>query len=388
MIIRDKELATLNELIRRHRVVGIIGSRQVGKTTLARMLCKQWQDKVSFFDAENPEDAARLSDPMLALKPLQGLVIIDEIQRLPGLFNVLRVLADRDPQPARFLVLGSASPELLRQTSESLAGRIFYHEVGGLALSEVGVDHHEALWFRGGLPRSYLAATPLESHEWRQGYIRTFLEKDLPQLGVHISADTMRRFWTMLAHYHGQTWNASEFARSFGVADTTVRGYLDRLTSALVVNQLLPWHENLSKRQVKTPKVYIKDSGILHALLNLRSPTDVAGHPKMGASWEGFVLDQLIRHLGADREECFFWATHSGAELDLLIVRGNLRWGFEIKHTSSPKLTPSMRHATSDLKLDQLTVIHAGEHEFPLADKIIAVPLLKMLQSITPLASA
>lgn len=387
MIKRDKELATLHELIARHRVVGIIGSRQVGKTTLARMLSKQWQGKVSFFDAENPEDAARLADPMLTLKSLQGLVIIDEIQRLPGLFDVLRVLADREAQPARFLVLGSASPELLRQTSETLAGRIFYHEIGGLSLSEVGINHHEELWFRGGLPRSYLAATSLESHEWRQGYIRTFLEKDLPQLGVHISADTMRRFWTMLAHYHGQTWNASEFARSFGVADTTVRGYLDRLTSALVVNQLLPWHENLSKRQVKTPKVYIRDTGILHALLNLRSPEDVAGHPKMGASWEGFVLDQLIRHLGADREECFFWATHSGAELDLLIVRGNRRWGYEIKHSSSPKLTPSMRHAAHDLKLDSLTVIHAGEHEFPLADKITAVPLMNILNGIPPLAS-
>lgn len=385
MINRTQEVATLRELIRRHRVVGIIGSRQVGKTTLAHVLSKQWPDKVAFFDAENPEDVARLSDPMLALKNLQGLVIIDEIQRLPGLFNVLRVLADREPQSARFLVLGSASPELLRQSSESLAGRIFYHEVGGLTLPEVGIDHHETLWFRGGLPRSYLAATQAESHEWRQGYIRTFLEKDLPQLGVHISADTMRRFWTMLAHYHGQTWNASEFARSFGVADTTVRGYLDRLTSALVVNQLLPWHENLSKRQVKTPKVYIRDSGILHALLNLRTPADVAGHPKMGASWEGFVLDQLIRHLGADREECFFWSTHSGAELDLLIVRGNRRLGFEVKYTSAPKLTPSMRHATHDLKLDSLTVLHAGEHEFPLAEKTTAVPLVKMLQSIAPL---
>lgn len=385
MIERRLELTRLHELIRRHRVVGIIGSRQVGKTTLARMLCQQWPDKVHFFDAENPEDAARLSDPMLTLKNLQGLIVIDEIQRLPGLFSVLRVLADRDPQTAHFLVLGSASPELLRQTSESLAGRIFYHEIGGLTLPEVGIEHHEVLWFRGGLPRSYLAPTLLESHEWRQGYIRTFLEKDLPQLGVHISADTMRRFWTMLAHYHGQIWNASEFARSFGVADTTVRGYLDRLTSALVVNQLLPWHENLSKRQVKTPKVYIRDTGLLHALLNLRNPTDVAGHPKMGASWEGFVLDQLIRHLGADREECFFWATHSGAELDLLIVRGNQRRGFEIKHTSSPKLTPSMRHATTDLGLDSLTVIHAGEHEFPLAEMINAVPFKNILQTITPL---
>jgi len=386
MIKREKELARLRELIMRHRVVGIIGSRQVGKTTLAKMLCDQWPDPVFFFDAENPEDAARLADPMLTLKNLQGLIVIDEIQRLPGLFAVLRVLADRAPQPARFLVLGSASPELLRQTSESLAGRIVYHEIGGLSLQEVGMDRHETLWFRGGMPRSYLASSTAESHEWRRGYIRTFLEKDLPQLGIHVSADTMRRFWTMLAHYHGQIWNASEFGRSFGVADTTVRGYLDRLTSALVVNQLLPWHENISKRQVKTPKVYIRDSGILHTLLNLHTPTDVTGHPKLGASWEGFILDQLIRHLGAEREECFFWATHGGAELDLLVVRGNQRSGFEIKHTSSPKLTPSMRHAVGDLKLDRLTVIHAGEHEFALAENIVAVPLQNLLKSIHPLA--
>jgi len=385
MITRKNDLNRLNELIRRHRIVGIIGSRQVGKTTLARMICEQWQNEVTFFDAENPEDQARLSDPMLALKPLRGLVVIDEIQRLPRLFTVLRVLADRTPLPARFLVLGSASPALLRQSSESLAGRIFYHEIGGLTLSDVGMNNHEALWFRGGLPLSYLATTPVESHEWRQGFIRTFLEKDLPQLGVHISSETLRRFWTMLAHYHGQTWNASEFARSFGVADTTVRGYLDRLTSALVVTQLLPWHENLSKRQVKMPKVYIRDSGLLHALLNLRTPTDVASHPKMGASWEGFVLDQLIRHVGADHEECFFWATHGGAELDLLVVRGTRRMGFEIKHTSSPKITPSMRHALADLRLDSLTVIHAGDHGFPLADKIIAVPLQDLLRSIQPL---
>jgi predicted AAA+ superfamily ATPase len=296
--------------------------------------------------------------------------------------TVLRVLADRDPLPARFLVLGSASPELLRQSSESLAGRIVYHETGGFSLAEVGIEHHETLWVRGGLPRSYLAQSDQESHEWRQGYIQTFLEKDLPQLGVHIAATTMRRFWTMLAHYHGQVWNASEFARSFGVADTTVRGYLDRLTSALVTVQLQPWHENLSKRQVKTPKVYIRDSGLLHTLLNQRTLDDISGHPKLGASWEGFVLDQLIRHLRADRTECFFWATHAGAELDLLVLRGNRRLGFEIKRSSAPSLTPSMRHAMADLKLESLTVIHAGEHEFPLAPAINAVPLRSILRSI------
>ena len=381
MINRKEQIYRLHELLARHRVVALTGARQVGKTTLARILAKEWKSSVSFFDAENPEDIARLSDPMLALKTLEGLVVIDEIQRLPDIFSVLRVLADRTPNPARFLVLGSASPELLRQTSESLAGRIYYHEIGGLLLTEVGVSHMDDLWFRGGLPPSYLATSLAESHEWRQGYIRTFLERDLSQLGFHVSAETMRRFWTMLAHYHGQIWNASEFARSFGVADTTVRGYLDKLTSALMIYQLHPWHENISKRQVKAPKIYIRDSGTLHALLNLRTPEDLSGHPKMGASWEGFALDQIIRHLGAEPGEFFYWATHGGAELDLLFVRGKMKWGFEFKCSSAPRLTPSMRHAVNDLKLTQLTVVHAGEHEFPLAEKINAVPLSR-IQSI------
>jgi uncharacterized protein len=386
VITRKNELETLRALLGRHRVVGILGARQVGKTTLARMLAETWPGAAFTFDLENPEDLARLTDPMLALKSLAGLMIIDEIQRLPDLFPVLRVLADRPDCPARFLVLGSASPELLRQGAESLAGRLYCHEIGGFTLEEVGPAHHERLWLRGGLPRSYLARSERESHEWRQGYTRTFLERDLPQLGVNVSAVTMRRFWTMLAHYHGQTWNASDIARSFGVADTTVRGYLDRLTSALVVRQLLPWHENLSKRQVKAPKVYIADSGVLHVLLNLRTLGDLTGHPKMGASWEGFVLDQLVRRLGVEREECFFWRTHAGAELDLLVVRGNQRMGFEIKRTSAPALTPSMRHAMADLKLGQLDVVHVGEHTFPLATGVRAVALSRLLEDVTPLA--
>jgi len=289
---------------------------------------------------------------------------------------------DRPSRPARFLVLGSASPELLRQGSESLAGRIFYHELGGLTLEDVGAAHSEKLWFRGGLPRSYLARSLLESHEWRLGFIRTFLERDLPQLGFHLSSATMRRFWTMLAHYHGQIWNASEFARSFGVADTTVRGYLDRLTSSLVVRQLQPWHENIAKRQVKAPKVYVADSGVLHGLLNLRSPADLCAHPKVGASWEGFVLDQVARRLGADRSECFFWATHGGAELDMLVVRGRTRLGFEVKRTTAPALTLSMRHAMSDLKLDRLDVIHAGDHSFPMAKGVRAVAFQRLLEDV------
>jgi hypothetical protein len=282
---------------------------------------------------------------------------------------------DRPRSPATFLVLGSASPELLRQSSETLAGRIAYHELGGLSLEEVGIKNHQRLWFRGGFPRSYLAKNDSDSHEWRRGFVRTFLERDLPQLGVNIRSVTLRRFWTMLAHYHGQIWNASEFARSFGVSDTTVRHYLDLLTAALVVRQLPAWHENISKRQVKSPKIYLVDSGILHSLLNLRIMTDVESHPKLGASWEGFVLGEVVNRLQATAEECHYWATYSGAELDLLITQGRRKRGFEIKRTSSPKMTKSMAVAVEDLNLDRLDVIHAGDHSFPLSDKIRAVAL-------------
>jgi predicted AAA+ superfamily ATPase len=385
MVNRIKELAKLDGLLNRHRVVGIIGARQVGKSTLVNEYLKTISEPVHTFDMENPDDQARLSEPMLALKELKGIVVIDEIQRHPDLFPILRVLADRKPNPARFLILGSASPDLLKQSSESLAGRIFYHELGGFSLEEVGVGNSDKLWVRGGLPRSYLARSNQDSFENRTGYVRTFLEKDLPQLGISVSATTMRRFWIMLAHYHAQTWNSSELARSFGVADTTVRNYLDQLTSALVVRQLQPWHENISKRQVKSPKVYIADSGILHTLLNLPEKADLEAHPKCGASWEGFTIDQIIRHLGARPEECHFWATHAGAELDLLVVRGRYRYGFEIKRTTAPRITPSMRHALEDLKLTRLDVIHAGDHTFPLAEKIRAVSLQNLLNDISPL---
>jgi uncharacterized protein len=385
MIGRDSEVDALLRLLKGHRVVGIVGARQVGKTTLARMVAKREKRPSAFFDLENPEDLSRLQDPMLALKDLKGLVAIDEIQRVPDLFPVLRVLADRPRNPARFLVLGSASPGLLRQGSETLAGRIVYHELGGFSLAEAGPKHLGALWLRGGMPRSYLARSLKESHEWRRGFVRTFLERDLPQLGIRTNAATMRRLWTMLAHYHGQTWNASEFARSFGVADTTIRGYLDSLAAALVVRQLQPWHENISKRQVRAPKVYVADSGLLHALLNLRSQTDLESHPKVGASWEGFVIEQIRCRLGAERDECFFWATHAGAELDLLVVRGRTRLGFEIKRTTAPKVTPSMRHAMTDLKLKRMDVVHAGENTFPLTRDIRAVASSRLLDDLQPL---
>jgi predicted AAA+ superfamily ATPase len=385
MIERVKELEHLDRLLKRHGIVGIIGARQVGKTTLARAHLSRHKGPSKVFDLENPEDLARLQDPMLALKRLKGLVVIDEIQRLPDLFETIRVLADRPRSTARFLVLGSASPKLLKQGSETLAGRIVYHELGGLGLDEVGNEKYRRLWLRGGFPPSYTARSQAESTEWRRGFIRTFLERDLPQLGIGVSATTMRRFWQMLAHYHGQLWNASEFGRSFGVADTTVRSYLDLLTSALVVRQISPWHENISKRQVKAPKVYVNDSGIHHALLNLRTFEDLESHPKVGASWEGFVVNQITRHLGADSDETYFWATHGGAELDLLVIRGRQKLGFEVKLTSSPRLTRSMQIAMKDLKLNSIDVIHAGEDTYEIGDGIRAVALGRILKDLKPL---
>lgn len=382
MITRQRELISLRRLLAQNPVVGIIGARQVGKTTLAQMFARQTPGPYHYFDLENPEDEARLSDPMLALKDLKGLVVIDEIQRLPGLFPALRMLADRKRRPARFLVLGSASPELLRQGAETLAGRIAYHELRGLALDEVGVGNHLRLWLRGGFPRSYLARTTSASDAWRRSFIQTFLERDLPQLGIAVRSATMRRFWSMLSHYHGQTWNSSEFARSFGVADTTVRGYLDVLTSALVVTQLPPWHENIGKRQIKAPKVYLADTGLLHTLLGVTRFEDLERHPKLGASWEGFVIGQIVRRLGARPEECYFWGTHAGSELDLLVVRGRLRLGFEIKRTTAPRITPSMRNALKDLGLRGLSVVHAGERTFPLAAKIKAVAFARLLDDL------
>jgi predicted AAA+ superfamily ATPase len=385
MINRTRQIETVRKLLRRHPVIAIIGARQVGKTTLARSLLAESKEPPAYFDLENPEDLARLSDPMLALKQWKGLVVIDEIQQRADLFPVLRVLVDQPKASTRFLLLGSASPDLIRRSSETLAGRIFYHELGGFSLDEVGAGNTMQLWVRGGFPRSFLARSHAESDEWRRGFIRTFLERDLPQLGINIRSTTIRRFWTMLSHYHGQTWNASEFARSFGVADTTVRNYLDVLTSALVIRQLQPWYENISKRQVKAPKIYLADSGLLHTLLNLRTLADLEGHPKVGASWEGFAMGQVIRQLEARGDECYFWATHGGAELDLLVVRGRKRLGFEFKRTSSPAITPSMRSALADLKLQSLCLIHAGERTFQLGKKIQAISLSRLLEDLHPL---
>ncbi|MEW6687785.1 MAG: ATP-binding protein [Pseudomonadota bacterium] len=382
VIDRRRHRNALGRLLRRFAVVGLLGARQVGKTTLARAWLGARAQPGVRFDLENPDDLARLADPVLALGPARGIVVLDEIQRRPELFPVLRVLADRRPLRARFLALGSASPALLRQGSESLAGRIAYYELPGLSLAEAGPRRAERLWLRGGFPRAFLAGSDAASLEWRRAFLATFLERDLPGLGVNVAAATMRRFWTMLAHHHGQLWNASEFGRSFGVADTTVRGYLDRLSDAFVVRQLQPWHENIGKRQVRAPKVYVRDSGLLHALLDIRTPANLEVHPKVGASWEGFILEQLIQQLGATPESCYFWRTHTGAELDLLVVRGGRRLGFEIKRTTAPGVTPSMRSALADLKLDALAVVHAGGESFPLAPRVRAVSWRSIVREI------
>jgi predicted AAA+ superfamily ATPase len=385
MINRELNARQITGLLKRFPVVAILGARQVGKTTLVASIAPTLSDRISRYDLENPSDLARLADPMLALQEPKGLVVLDEVQRRPELFPVLRVLADRKPVRTRFLVLGSAAPDLLRQSSESLAGRIAYYELPGLAVSEVGLEHADRLWVRGGFPKAFLARSDRESMEWRQAFIRTFLERDLPALGVNIAADTMRRFWSMLAHHHAQLWNASEIGRSFGVADTTVRNYLDKLTDALVVRQLKPWHENLGKRQVKSPRIFIRDCGLLHALLNLPTKRDIEGHPKLGASWEGFIIDQLVQQLGVSPDETYHWRTHQGAELDLLVVRGGLRLGFEVKRTVAPTLTPSMRSAMHDLKLKSLTVVHAGDQTFPLSKQVQAVAFRDVLNAIKPL---
>ncbi len=385
MLDRAGHLGAIKKLFQSHSVVAILGPRQVGKTTLARRYAETLRSRAHHFDLEDADDLARLSDAKLTLGRLRGLVVIDEIQRRPELFPTLRVLVDTPKASLRFLVLGSASPELLKQSSETLAGRVAYHELTGFSLEEVDPRRMDRLWLRGGFPRSFLAKSDPASQDWRAGFVRTFLEQDLPQLGLNLPAPQLRRFWTMVAHYHGQIWNASEIAASMGISDTTARRYLDLLASTFMVRPLPPWAENLGKRQVKSPKIYFADSGILHTLLGLRTMGDLETNPKLGASWEGFLLGEVVSRLDVDKEECYFWATHQGAELDLLVVRGHRRLGFEFKRTSSPTITKSMHIAMQDLKLDQLTVIHAGEHSFPLSNEIRGVSAHHLLTEIRPL---
>lgn len=373
MISRNSYMIKIKQLLLDNPVVALIGPRQVGKTTLARAIAKEYKN-VTFFDLENPEHLARLYDPMLTLKTLSGLIVIDEIQHLPKLFAILRVLVDEPDNQRQFLVLGSASPTLLKQSSESLAGRIAYQEIYGFSLQEVGADHLNQIWLQGSFPRSYLANQTTSSN-WRQQFIRTFLERDLPQLGITIPAITMRRFWMMLAHYHGQTWNAAEFARAFGMSDKSVRHYLDILTATFVVKQLAPWWENISKRQVKAPKIYLTDSGLMHTLLGLNTMDELQGHPKVGASWEGFALNTVCTQLNIEPEEAFYWSTYSGAELDLLLMRGNKKIGFEFKRTSSPTISKSLHNAIDNLNLNHAYIINASDSIYQLKPNVTALGL-------------
>ena len=374
MIDRPSYLAQLATAVRRSPVVALLGPRQCGKTTLARLFGEARQ--ASYFDLESQPDQRRLQNPELVLGALEGLVILDEIQAMPELFNVLRVLVDRPQVRARFLVLGSASPVLVKSVSESLAGRVEFVELAGFDLRETGDENWRQLWLRGGFPRSYLADSEADSLAWREGLIRTFLERDIPQLGITIPPAALRRFWTMLAHYHGQVWNASELARSMGLSDKTVRTYLDILTGTFVVRQLQPWHENIGKRQVKAPKIYLRDSGLLHGLLGLPDWHSLMGYPRLGASWEGFVLEQVLRIVAPT--DAYFWATHSGAEIDLLFIYHGRRYGVEVKFSEAPKIGRSQHTAVDNLNLDYLWVVYPGQQAYPVDDKITVWPLKKL----------
>jgi hypothetical protein len=371
MIKRTSILSELNNALARSRVVVLVGPRQSGKTTLARQLIEE--DSVNYFDLEDPASLARLDEPMTALRPLKGLVVIDEVQRRPDLFPVLRVLSDRIDTSARFLILGSASGNLMRQTSESLAGRMERIAIGGFSMAELGSKDEQQLWLRGGFPLSFLARSDVNSIAWRKNFIQTLLERDFPQWGVRVAATALQRFWTMLAHYHGQIWNAAEPARALGVSESTTRRYLDLLTDAFMIRQLQPYYANLKKRQVKSPKLYVRDSGLLHQLLGIDSMKSLYSHPKVGASWEGFVIEQLL--LMEPHDEAFFWATHQGAEIDLILRRGDALYGIECKRADTPRITPSIRIALDDLKLKYIFVIYPGIQRFSLASQVEAVPL-------------
>ena len=375
-IARTALLETIRTALARNPVTVLTGPRQAGKTTLARELLSE--DSPNYFDLEDPVSLARLEEPRTALEPLEGLVVIDEVQRRPDLFPILRVLADRRGSPAQFLILGSASGQLFRQSAETLAGRMERIEIGGFALAELGADAADTLWSRGSFPRAYLARNERDSMVWRKQFIQTLLERDLPQWGVRVPAVALLRFWTMVAHYHGQTWNAAEPAKALGVNPSTTRRYLDLLTDALMVRQLQPWHANLAKRQVKAPKVYVRDSGLLHQLLGLDSEKALLSHPKLGASWEGFVIEQVLaseRH-----DEAWFWATHQGAEIDLLLRRGDRLLGVECKRADAPKLTPSMRIALEDLGLERVAVVYPGAKRYPLSEQVEVVPLATLAE--------
>ena len=375
MFVRTTDLALVRTALRRSRVVALLGPRQCGKTTLAREFVSA--DSPNYFDLEDPTSLARLAEPETSLRPLKGLVVIDEEQRQPELFPILRVLADRRPLPARFLLLGSAAPELLRQASESLAGRIETVPLEGFRLADLGAGAQPRHWLRGGFPLAFTARSDADSFAWRRQFLQTFLERDLPQLGLGTPSAALHRFWSMVAHYHGQIWNAADPARALGVNESTVRRYLDLMTGVFMVRQLPPWFENLGKRQVKAPKVYVRDSGLLHALLGLGTQRDLEHHPKLGASWEGYAVEEVLKALRPD--EAYFWATHNGAEIDLLLFKGGKRIGVECKRADAPTFTPSMRIALTDLKLDQLIVVYPGERRYRLDKRVEVVPLAELV---------
>ena len=372
MIDRPQALARIRASYAAHPAVAIEGPRQCGKTTLAHAIAAGEAGPVTIFDLENPSDLQRLAVPEQTLRPLRGLVVIDEAQRRPELFPLLRVLLDRPDTPARFLLTGSASPELIRGLSESLAGRVGIVDLGGFTLGEVGPEALPLLWQRGSFPRSFLAGDEATSLQWRLDFVRTFLVRDVPQLGISIPAETLRRFWTMIAHYHGQTWSGAEFARSLGTSEPTARRYLDILAGAYMVRILMPWFENLGKRQVKAPKIYVRDPGLLHVLLNLKNQDELQGHPKLGASWEGFIIEQLIALL--DTRDTYYWGTHGGAELDFMTVIRGRRHGFEVKYADAPGSTKSMHSALADLGLEHLWVIYPGKDRYGVGEKITVVP--------------
>ena len=354
--------------------VAILGPRQCGKTTLAGIFGDHTGQEVNRFDLEDPVDLARLENPLLTLEKLSGLIVIDEIQRIPDFFPVLRVLIDRK-LPQKYLILGSASGELVRQSSESLAGRLSYIELTPFDLSEVGVENSEKHLIRGGFPLSYLAENDKLSYRWRESYIRTFLERDIPALGIRVSALQLRRFWMMLAHFHGQIVNFSDLGRSLDINDTTARSYLDILTGTLMIRELSPWFENIGKRQVKRPKIYFRDSGIFHSLLGIQTIEELESNPKLGASWEGYALEETIRSLDARPEECFFWGIHAQAELDLLVLKDGKKLGFEFKYSDAPTLSPSMKKSIEMLSLDSLTVVYPGDRKYELAENVRVSPL-------------
>jgi uncharacterized protein len=371
MIDRVHSLAILKRALSRSSAVVLLGPRQCGKTTLCRQLVSP--ESPNYFDLEDPVSLARLDEPLTALQSLEGLVVIDEIQRRPELFPVLRVLIDRNPVPGRFLMLGSASMDLLRQSSESLAGRLELVELAGLSIADLGRGNLEKHWQAGGFPLSFLATSDEDSFAWRKNFVTTFLERDLLQLGVRIPASALLRFWTMLAHYHGQIWNAAELANALQVNEKTTRRYLDLLEGLLMVRQLKPWHANVKKRQVKAPKVYFRDSGLLHLLLGIKTYKNLLEHPKIGASWEGYALEETLKMLAFDN--CFFWATHNGAELDLLLLKDDLKFGVEFKRKDAPKITPSIKSALVDLDLQKLTIVYPGDKPYKLADQVQVMPL-------------